>query len=141
MNLTIPRTADETARRVTGHGDGEALVCAPISGAVAMPPIRTSNVERRTSNIEGEEVKGEGERRWDGVAVLERRVVRRNVDVAILEELAEQQLLRNDFNGFRRISDRVWKVKMHNFRVMNAVLRLHVVASQTRLMEMRGGAL
>lgn len=63
---------------------------------------------------------------WDGVAVLERRLARREMEMGILEELAEQRLMKSDFAGFRHLGERVWKVKMHNFRVMIAVLRIQM---------------
>ena len=66
------------------------------------------------------------EGKWDGVAVLERRLARRELEMGILEELAEQRLMKSDFAGFRHLGDRVWKVKMHNFRVMIAVLRIQM---------------
>lgn len=49
--------------------------------------------------------------------VLERRMAHRASVVGILEELAEQRLMRSDFDGFRLLSDRAWRMKMRNFRV------------------------
>lgn len=109
-----------SSRRAGGLDGGFHSVSA------VQPPFQTLNLEV--------------ERRWDGVAVLERRMRRREIEMGIMEELAEQRIIKSDYEGFRRLGEKVWKMKMHNFRVMVAVLRVQMQESQEFLAKVRGGA-
>ena len=113
-------------RRVPGHG-GCAAGCVPLSEAVAMPPFRTLNIEQGTSNIEEGTSKIEGKRveskAW---GVLEKRMARRDVEVGILSELAEERLMRSDWDGFRHVAGKAWRMKVHNVRVTMWMLRQQV---------------
>lgn len=72
------------------------------------------------------------------VEVLMKRMARRDVEVSILEEMAEQRLLENDPDGFRRLGDRAWRIKVRNLRVGFWLMRRHCDAIRNAL---EGGAL
>ena len=57
---------------------------------------------------------------------LEKRMARRDVEVEILEDLAEERLKRSDFDGFRLMADRAWKRKERNWRVAVWMIRRHM---------------
>lgn len=95
-------------RRVPGHG-GCAAVCVPLSEVAAMPPHSGA----------GDQGLGAGGGRVESKAwaVLEKRMARRDVEVGILSEMAEERLTRSDYDGFRRLADLAWKRRCRNWRV------------------------
>lgn len=57
---------------------------------------------------------------------LEKRMARRDVEVGILTELAEERLMRSDWDGFRHVAGKAWRMKVHNVRVTMWMLRQQV---------------
>lgn len=90
-------------RRVTGHGGGAAL-CVPRSETAAMPRLIGAR---------------------DGVmSSLRDRLDRRERRAQDLLVEAERCLARRDWNGYRRLDQEAWAIRMRNFRVALVAFRI-----------------
>lgn len=94
-------------------GGSSRRAAGPEGGFHSVSAIRPP-FGRAASNVERLSLPA-GERRC--FAVLERRMARREVEVGILEELAEQRLLKSDFEGFRHVARKAWSIKVRNIRL------------------------